>query len=60
MQKTLENVGQMVTDDLKKDTLRVCVTKSKEELIAQLRDEARASVEKYWNAFKGKLNSLFN
>ena len=60
MQKTLENAGQMVTDDLKKDTLRVCVTKSKEELIQQLRDEARASVEKYWNAFKGKLNNLFN
>ena len=60
MQKTLENAGQMVTDDLKRDTLRVCVTKSKEELITQLREEARASVEKYWNAFKGKLNSLFN
>ena len=60
MQKTLENVGQMVTDDLKKDTLRVCVTKSKEELIQQLRDEARAGLQNYWNAFKGKLNSLFN
>ena len=60
MQKTLENVGQMVTEDLKKDTLRVCVTKSKEELITQLRDEARAGIQKYWNAFKGKLNNLFN
>merc|ERR1712035_265079 len=60
LQKTLENAGQMVTEDLKRDTLRVCATKSKEELITQLRDEARAGIQKYWHAFKGKLNNLFN
>merc|ERR1719436_1831509 len=51
LEKTMENMGQFLADDLKKDTLRVCVTKNKEEVLASLAEEFRGHLSYQLNLF---------